>query len=126
MLLLLVVSHHHLDIIFITLLLVILLESVVHYFPARVFYHFTSELFLVFRSHCCFGSGFFAHLTVLLHQKLIGGSVLTRSHFFGLEGLLPLLLVGFPVVGLDGAALDLQILPQPLNLLDEVASLAGF
>ena len=123
-----VIGHHHILTIFIITFLLILLESVVHDFATSVFYHFPSKLFLVFTGHC-FGrghSGLFTHLAVLLHQKLIGGSVLTRSHFLGLEGLLPLLLVGFPVVRLDGPALDLQILPQSLNLLDEVASLAGF
>ena len=104
----------------------VLFQGVVHDLAAGILNHLLANLSLVLVFSRCERGRLLAHFSVLLHQELVCSPVLASRHLLRLLHFLLLLLIGLLVVGLNGSALDLQVPPQLLNLLDEVAAFARF
>ena len=111
------------DLVFVPL---VLFQGVVHDLATGILNHLLANFSLVLVFSRCERSGLLAHFSVLLHQELVCSPVLASRHLLRLLHFLLLLLIRLLVVGLNGAALDLQVPSELLNLLDEVAAFARF
>lgn len=65
------------------------------------------------------------HESLWLHEQLVSGPVLAGSHFFRLENCLLLVIVCLLVVGLDGLALNFEVLTQSFDTLDKALSFSA-